>query len=201
MADYNSPVFWASHVCLARVPTEITFHGFRNLDWMLTNYRDKAVPRCHCAHLQKLRTTPAPSSPNHSPEWIVTSLFALGYITKGEPEDKLSNHIYIIVVVIGITVTVCFVDNLPNLVMSAARPLGTNSSEILMKIHTCSFKKIHLKMLSGKWRPFCLGLKVLRSSGREYQRVGRIIRTSVTLFGTWWRAKIRQYIILGPSCR
>ena len=41
------------------------------------------------------------------------------------------------------------------------RPLGTNFSEILIKIHTFSFKKMHLKMSSGKWRPFCLGLNVL----------------------------------------
>ena len=40
-------------------------------------------------------------------------------------------------------------------------PLGTNFSEMLIKIHTFSFKKIHLKMSSGKWRPFCLGLNVL----------------------------------------
>ena len=41
-------------------------------------------------------------------------------------------------------------------------PLGTNFSEILIKIHTFSFKKMHLKM-SGKWRPFCLGLNVLQA--------------------------------------
>ena len=41
--------------------------------------------------------------------------------------------------------------------------LGTNFSQILIEIHTFSFKKIHLKMSSGKWRPFCLGLNVLRS--------------------------------------
>ena len=40
-------------------------------------------------------------------------------------------------------------------------PLGTNFSEIWIGIHTFSLKKIHLKMLSGKWRPFCLGLNVL----------------------------------------
>ena len=39
--------------------------------------------------------------------------------------------------------------------------LGTIFSEILIGIHTFSFKKMHLKMLSGKWRPSCLGLKVL----------------------------------------
>ena len=43
-------------------------------------------------------------------------------------------------------------------------PLGTNFSEISIGIQTFSFKKIHLKMSSGKWRPFCLGLNVLRIS-------------------------------------
>ena len=42
-------------------------------------------------------------------------------------------------------------------------PLGTNFSELLIEIHTFSFKKIHLKMSSGKWRPFCFGLNVLNA--------------------------------------
>ena len=36
--------------------------------------------------------------------------------------------------------------------------LGTKFSEILIEIHTFLFKKIYLKMLSAKWRQFCLGL-------------------------------------------
>ena len=40
--------------------------------------------------------------------------------------------------------------------------LGTNFNEILIEIHTFSFKNIHLKMSSGKWRSFCLGLNVLK---------------------------------------
>ena len=40
-------------------------------------------------------------------------------------------------------------------------PPGTNFSEILIKIHTFSFKKMHFKMLSVKLRPFCLGLNVI----------------------------------------
>ena len=40
-------------------------------------------------------------------------------------------------------------------------PLGTNFNETSIEIHTFSFKKIHLKLSSGKWRPFCLGLNVL----------------------------------------
>ena len=40
-------------------------------------------------------------------------------------------------------------------------PSGTNFSKISIKIHILSFKKMHLKMSSGKWQPFCLGLNVL----------------------------------------
>ena len=39
--------------------------------------------------------------------------------------------------------------------------LGTNFSEILIEILTFSFKKMHLKVSSAKWGPFCLGLNVL----------------------------------------
>ena len=46
-------------------------------------------------------------------------------------------------------------------------PLGTNFSEISIDIHTFSFKKIHFKMSSGKWQPFCLGLNVLMAYARR----------------------------------
>ena len=42
-------------------------------------------------------------------------------------------------------------------------PLGTNFSDILIEIYKFSFKKMHLKMSSGKWRPICLGLNVLKT--------------------------------------
>ena len=38
---------------------------------------------------------------------------------------------------------------------------GTNFSELLIETQTFSFKKMSLKMLYGKWRPFSLGLNVL----------------------------------------
>ena len=41
------------------------------------------------------------------------------------------------------------------------RPLGTNFSEILIRNQTFSLRKMHLKISSAKWRPFCLGLNVL----------------------------------------
>ena len=40
--------------------------------------------------------------------------------------------------------------------------LGTNFSIMFIEIHIFSFKKMELKMSSGNWRPFCLGLSVGR---------------------------------------
>ena len=40
--------------------------------------------------------------------------------------------------------------------------LGTNFIEILIEILTFSFKKMRLKVSSAKWRPFCIGLNVLK---------------------------------------
>ena len=40
--------------------------------------------------------------------------------------------------------------------------LAKNFSEILIEISTFPFKKTHLQMSSGKWRPSCLGLSVLK---------------------------------------
>ena len=42
-------------------------------------------------------------------------------------------------------------------------PLGINFSEILIDINKCSFKKMHLKISSVKWRRFRLGLDRLMS--------------------------------------
>ena len=47
-------------------------------------------------------------------------------------------------------------------------PLGTIFSEILIVIQIFSFKKMHLKMSSAKWRPFCLGLNVLSNTGKQW---------------------------------
>ena len=44
--------------------------------------------------------------------------------------------------------------------------LGINFNEILIEIHTSSFKKMRLKMSSGKRRPFYLkvGVQIMSSS-------------------------------------
>ena len=41
-------------------------------------------------------------------------------------------------------------------------PLGTKFSKILIAIYMFSFKKMHLKLSSGKWRPFSLSLNVFK---------------------------------------
>ena len=38
--------------------------------------------------------------------------------------------------------------------------LGTNFNVILIEIHIFSLKKMHFKLSSGRWRPFCLGLSM-----------------------------------------
>ena len=52
-------------------------------------------------------------------------------------------------------------------------PLGTKFSEILIAIQTFSVRKMHLKMLSAKWQPSCLGLNVL-------------MWKSLIQYGQWW---------------
>ena len=47
--------------------------------------------------------------------------------------------------------------------------LRTNFSRILIRIHTFSFMKTHLKMLSSKWLPFCLVLNVLMVNYHWYR--------------------------------
>ena len=59
-------------------------------------------------------------------------------------------------------------------------PLGTNFIEILIGIQTFSFKKMHLKMSSAKWRPFCLGLNVLISETQQLRKWQMLLRRRLT---------------------
>ena len=60
------------------------------------------------------------------------------------------------------------------------RPLGTNFSEILIKIQNISFTKKHLKISSAKWRPFCPGRDEL---------------TLVFIVDALWRIVYRSYFV------
>ena len=64
--------------------------------------------------------------------------------------------------------------------------LGTNFSEILIVIYIFSFKKMQLIMWSGKWQPFCLGLKVLMT------RATRLKTCPCSLHSAcWWPSTVR----------
>ena len=56
--------------------------------------------------------------------------------------------------------------------------LGANFSEILSQIQTFSFKKMQLKMSSAKWRPYCLGLNVLISSGWSHYNIVNFLQNT-----------------------
>ena len=77
------------------------------------------------------------------------------------------------------------------------RTLGTNLSEILIEIQTFSFKKMHLKMSSGKWRPFCLGLNVLstRPCWQKVNIVSAIAWASVDC----WPSSMSPYGVTRPQ--
>ena len=67
-------------------------------------------------------------------------------------------------------------------------PFGTNFSEIVISIQTFSFKKMHLKVSSVKWRPSCLGLNVLTHWGLS--RIFHILQiSSIIFFSISWQNK------------
>ena len=63
-----------------------------------------------------------------------------------------------------------------------------NLSEILIEIHIFSFRKMHLKMSSGKWRPFYLSLNVFIMYKKiSYQNVSRAT-ADAHYSPNWWTA-------------
>ena len=62
-----------------------------------------------------------------------------------------------------------------NTIILSIGTLATNFNEISIGIQTFSFKKMHFKMSSAKWRPFCLGLNELSCSS-SFSTVIRDIR-------------------------
>ena len=59
--------------------------------------------------------------------------------------------------------------------ISLIRTLGTNFSEILSEIHAFSLKKMRFTMSPAKWRPFCLGLNVLKVLFPRTSQIARFI--------------------------
>ena len=69
-------------------------------------------------------------------------------------------------------------------------PLGTKFNEISIEIHTFSFKKMHLKMSSAKWHPFCLGLNVISKQVKKklvpiYWHLLSILHNTAVLHPSW----------------
>ena len=68
------------------------------------------------------------------------------------------------------------------------RSLRTNFNEMLIEILTFSFMKMRLKVSSAKWRPFCLGLNVLRTTSDWDQ-----LEFSCQFHGCWRRQAINSH--------
>ena len=80
-------------------------------------------------------------------------------------------------------------------------PSGTNFSEMLIELHTFSFKKMHVKMSSVKRQPFCLSLNVLSvNNGMVY--VGAYMHFSVMFMLGSKRSRWRTWsmVIRSSSC-
>ena len=74
---------------------------------------------------------------------------------------------------------------------------GTKFSEILVEIHAFVFTKMQLKMLSGKWRPFCLGLIELNVMASKCYLV-QIIRSGIYSTDWWnWQIKWMKSVTMG----
>ena len=78
-------------------------------------------------------------------------------------------------------------------------PLGTNFNAILIEIRTFSFKKMHLKMSPGKWRPFCLGLNVLMVSNDLAEGRGRSPGSMVHVIASQTISAAHSHAVVVPG--
>ena len=82
--------------------------------------------------------------------------------------------------------------------------IGPNFSEILIDILIFSFMKMHSKVSSGKWWPFCLRLNVLNHRGlvmHAYMSVNQVIISSsigLLVFLCQVNTGINDLLSIGP---
>ena len=76
--------------------------------------------------------------------------------------------------------------------------LGTNFSGFVIEIHTFWFKKMHLKMSYGEWRPVCLGLNVWNPFVSTTNIWTGTTRKTMRVYGplTWWRHQMETFSAL-----
>ena len=110
-----------------------------------------------------LRNIPINTDKQNTADWKQVGIC---YI---EAERNLGHHIYIyIYIYIGSDNSLSLGRRRAIIWTNAGilliRPLGTNFNEIVIENHTFSFKKMHLKMSTAKWRLNCLGLNMITAS-------------------------------------
>ena len=154
----------------------------------------KSVP------VRLIRSYVCDTSPTHAPCWDIASLRLIGQgigQAACTVSHKTYRQVYCVLFLFGFLMilnvsTGVFTDifqgyitgswainmTLNNIIWTNAemlliRTLETNLSEILIKIYPFSFTKMHLNMSPRKWRPFCLGLNVLKEV-QPHQFVSRI---------------------------
>ena len=150
----------------------------RWMPWDLTNLKSTLVQvmawcRQSTSHYYLSQCWPSSMSPHGitRPQWVNISIHRLNTLNSS-PCQGLTHWGRVTHICVG-NLTIIGSDNglspgrrqaiiWTNVGILLIGPLGSNFSEMLIEIHTFSFKKIHLKMSSGKWRPFWLGLNVLR---------------------------------------
>ena len=78
--------------------------------------------------------------------------------------------------------------------------METNFSEILIEIYTFSFKKMHLKISSGKWRVFSLGLNASTRMILQLSTCWRIVITNSYWYDkTHWECHAHKAVDLCGS--
>ena len=79
--------------------------------------------------------------------------------------------------------------------------LETNTKEIFIKLYIFSFKKMHLKMLSGNWQPFCLNLNVLSKTHWCFILWTSVMKSLNLHFSTKFKAWISNYTWWKLACK
>ena len=71
--------------------------------------------------------------------------------------------------------------------ISLIGPLGTNLSEILIKLYIMSFTKMQMKKSSVKWQPFCFSLNMLTTTKHnKVQTISIFLRVYIQLILLNW---------------